>query len=369
MTILNTPDILPRTLWEQKHSPDAARMGRVVEAAKLFNDGTSGRNPYAKADLQEALTTSDFNNLLGAAFNIELLDNYKQLEPEWRTVAKEASVQDFRPKTYVDLFGGYGALDKVAEGEEYKERAKSDAKYTISAAKFGNTFKLTFELIKNDQLHGLKTLPTDLAAGAVATEDQAVFSAFISASGPNTAFFKSANGNAVDNKPLTRDNLTAAYVAISKRKDKNGLPYRANGKKLRLIVPVALEMAAELLVNTPVMPDPAGGNVSVPNPLYSKFEVHTSYWASVINTDAKADTTWYVLPAPDSVRPALLGAKMIGQENPDIRVKADTGSSLGGGNLPVEEGSFDDDTVTYRGRHIFGAGTLDPIATYASTGA
>jgi hypothetical protein len=368
MNILNTEELLVAEAWDKRNSADAAFLGKAVEASKLFNEGISGRNPFRYAMLKEALTRADFNLYLGKAFDIEMLAKYADYTPEWRKLAAETKVKNFKPKTFRDLFGGRGALDPVGEGQEYKERNKDSAEYEISASKFGNTFKLTFELIKNDELDGLRSLPDDLAQGAVETEDKAAFSAFVSATGPNTAFFKAANGNAPTTLPFTRANIQAAYVAMSKRKDKNGYPVRLASAKLLIVVPAALLFDAEQIVNAPTIPDPAGGAGTIPNPLAGKFQVVVSDYLTVVNVSAKADATWYILPAPTSPRPALVVAKMIGEENPDIRVKADQGNRVGGGSIAPDEGSFGDDTITYRGRHIVGAGTLDPLLTYASTG-
>lgn len=367
-TILNTEELLAAEAWEKRNTPSAQFMANAVEAATLFNEGMSGRNPFKYAMLKEALTRADFNVYLGKAFDVEVLAKYADYTPEWRQIARESTVRNFKPKTFKELFGGRGPLDKVKEGAEYKERNKDGAEYELTADKFGNTFKLTFELLKNDELDGLSSLPDDLANGAVETEDKVAFSTFVSATGPNTAFFKAANGNAPTALPLTRDNLKAAYVAISKRKDKNGYVVRINQARLLLVVPSALLFDAEQLVNAPTIPDPAGGAGTVPNPLRGKFRLVVSDYLSIIDTSAKSDATWYILPDPTSPRPALVVAKMLGEENPDIRVKADQGVRLGGGGISPEEGSFGDDTITYRGRHIVGAGTLDPLLTYASTG-
>lgn len=368
MTFLNTEELLIAENWEQRNALSPEFLANVVEASKLFNEGLNGRNPFKHAMLKEALTRSDFNLYLGKAFDIEVLAKYPTYEPEWRKIAAESKVKNFKPKTFKDLFGGRGPLEKVGEGQEYKERNKDATEYELQAAKFGNTFKLTFELIKNDELDGLASLPDDLAAGAVETEDKAAFEAFVSATGPNTAFFKTANGNAPTALPFTRENIQAAYVAISKRKDKNGYPVRIASAKLLIVVPASLLFEAEQIVNSPTIPDPNGGAGVVKNPLAGKFTVVVSDYLTVVNTSAKADATWYILPAPTSPRPALVVAKMTGEENPDIRVKADQGTRLGGGSISPDEGSFDDDTITYRGRHIVGAGTLDPLLTYASTG-
>ena len=147
MSILNTEELLVAEAWDKRNTPDGAFLANAVEAAKLFNEGLSGNNPFKHAMLKEALTRSDFNLYLGKAFDIEMLAKYADYTPEWREIATPTTVKNFKPKTFRDLFGGRGALDRVAEGAEYKERNKDAAEYEISAAKYGNTFKLTFELI------------------------------------------------------------------------------------------------------------------------------------------------------------------------------------------------------------------------------
>ena len=61
-------------------------------------------------------------------------------------------------------------------------------------------------------------------------------------------------------------------------------------------------------------------------------------------------------------------AKLAGHEQPDLRVKADTGRAIGGGEISALEGSFDIDDIQYRGRHIVGNQTADPLFTYVSLG-
>jgi len=372
--ILHTADLIPRQLWDRpQRTPDQDHLARVVEAAELFTAGTTGSNPWASLALREALARPDFNILLGQSFDVEMLAAYEEITPEWQQIAKPTVVKDFKKKKFIELFGGRDAFDEVHEGEEYKSRSKDEDEYELSARKFGNTFDLTFELRKNDELDGLASLPDDLAAGARATEDRVTFEALVTKTGPNTALFTNrAAGkvsNPVDNKPLTRENLEAAWIAISKRKGRDGRPVRLAGTRLRLVVPQALQFQAEAIVNTPTIEVTEGSQKYFrPNPLFGKFDIVVSWWVSIINESAKADTTWFIVPAPTVARPAIAFAKMRGEENPDIRVRMDQGSRVGGGSVPVDEGSFKDDTISYRGRHIAGAGSLDPIATYASTG-
>lgn len=362
MDILNTGDIIAKEGYRVAPTVKA----RMLEAAALFNQGVR-KGGFAQARLQEAFSTSDFPTLLGMAFDIEVQQTYNTIQPEWSRLAKEAKLKDFRPKKLIDLNAGQDVFDDVAQGEEYKGKPLAETEYEISVGKTGRAYGLTFELRKNNDYQQLLDFPSILGRGARNTEDQKVFERFVTAAGPNTDFFKAANGNAVDNKPLTRDNLKAAYQAIVKRKNREGVPFRALGTKLLLVVPAALLFDAEAAL-APTIPDPNGGINPIPNTLAGHFEVVLSDRLSMINTSAKADTTWFVLPAPSSANPALFKTTMLGEEQPDIRVKRDQGQRTGGGDVPVEEGSFNDDTIWYRGRHITGGAATEPIGTYASTG-
>lgn len=361
MTVLNTADIVAQEGYRVAPNLQA----RVLEAAKLFNEGVRGKSHAAEYRLKEAFSTSDFPVLLGAAFDVEVKQVFNNLNPEWRTIARETRLRDFRPKRMVELLGGQDTFEDVLEGEEYKGASLDEGQYEIGIGKTGRSFGLTFELRKNNDYNDLMDFPGRLATAARNTEDLKVFQSFVTANGPNTAFWKAANGNAVDNKPLNRDNLQAAIKTIWKRRDKSGIPFRASGTKLLLVVTPQLQFEAEMAL-APTIPDPNGGINPIVNPVYGKVTLVVSERLGMIDTTAKGDTTWYILPAPASGNPALFKSTMLGEEAVDIRVKRDQGERVGGGQVGVDEGSFADDTIWYRGRHITGGAAADPIGTYAS---
>lgn len=338
---------------------------RVLEAAKLFNEGMAGSRPFAQARLQEAFSTSDFPILLGKAFDVEVLSAYNDVTPEWGNLATEKKVEDFEPKKLIDLFGGKDHLDDVAEKEEYKARNLEESEAQFKVGKTGNVFGLSWELRLRRRFADLADFPGRLGAAARVTEDQKVFEAFVTKSGPNTNFFKADNGNAPSNKILNRANLRAAWVAISKRKDKEGNPVSWGGGPLNLVVPRTLLFEAEEAL-VPEIVGAAGDRI--PNPLYGKFKIVVSDRIALIDKSANVDTTWYLFPPANAARPALVKGTLLGNEVPDIRVKRDQGDRTGGGAVAVDEGSFDDDTIWYRGRHSTGGSAIFPDVTYASTG-
>lgn len=363
MDILNTGDIIAKEGYRVAPNLKA----RILEAAKLFNEGMNSSKPFAGARLQEAFSTSDFPILLGKAFDVETLQSYQDTPSEWQKIAVEKKVKDFEKKKLVDLFGGKDYLDDVKEKEEYKGRDLSESEAFFHVGKTGNTFGLSWELRLRREFSDLADFPGRLGAAARVTEDQKVFQAFVSPTGPNTEFFKTENGNAPSNKKLTSDNLKAAYVEIVKRKNKEKNPISWGGGQLQLVIPRTLVFEAEAAL-LPMIPDPAGGNVSIPNVLNGKFEIVVSDRIAVIDQSANVDTTWYILPPKNTPRPALVKGTLIGNEQPDIRVKRDQGERTSGGAVPVDDGSFGDDTIWYRARHSTGGAAIFGDATYASTG-
>lgn len=345
---------------------DPRYTAKLNEALEIFERGTSG-SLRGRADLAEALSTSDFPILLGGVFERELLAQYEDTTPVWQGFARRTVVKDFRPKTLVDILGGKAILDPVGELAEYPARKVSEAKYELTVGKRGARIPLSWEMLVNDDLDAFRDLPNRLATGARDTEDYVATSMLVNASGVNTGFFKSANGNAPAATPLTLDNLQAALQTISTRKDSEGRPIVVTGAVL--VVPPALEITARAILNTTEIRTTVGGQTLIgPNYLRGSVTVVVNPWLPVVATDNKANTRWFVLPAPNAPRPAVAVGFLRGHEAPDLRVKADTGNRAGGGAIAPEEGSFDFDDIQYRARHVLGGATLDPIATFVSNG-
>lgn len=357
-----TPGFSPRRVL----TPE--RRARLHEAATLVGAAFNG-DRRAMLRLQESMTRSDFQNLFGDVLDRELLTQYEQLDPVWTAFARRTTVRDFKPKKYVDLLGGRAELSRVPERTEYPARALSDALFELVVAKYGNRLSVTFEMMVNDELDALRDAPQRLAQAARDTEDLTATRLLVSAAGPNADFFKSDNSNLLTGNPaLTTDNLSTALTAISTRRDTDGRPIMV--RTAILMVPPALEVAANQIINaTEIRITTGSQTVTVGNWLRGRVRVVVNPWIPIVDDSANADTTWYVLPDPATPRPAVVLGFLRGYEQPDLRVKNDTGQRVGGGDIRPEEGSFDIDDIQYRVRHILGGATLEPIATASSTGA
>lgn len=358
--------------------------GNLLEAAQLMGRAFAG-NRLATVQFQEALSSDDFR---AAAFEIldrEMMERYSDLPQTWSAYARRTTVRDFKPKRLVDLMGGRAALDPVPELTEYPERGVNKALYYLSVAKFGGRFQISWESIVNDDLGEIQQMPGDLATAARDTESRAAAGMLTAGNGPNPAYFSATawgrtydvasdswsggSSNLITGNPaLTVDSLSAALTDIGSRKDPEGRPIYIPSQVL--VVPPSLEVAANQIVNAVQIrqTDANGQQVLMGNWLANKVKVVVEPWLPVLDKGANAATTWYLVPDPAASRPALYLAFLRGHEVPDLRVKAEAGNSLGGGQLAAEDGSFDVDDIQYRVRHVVGGTGTDMIASAVSNG-
>lgn len=338
---------------------------QILEARELFQGAING-NLRARAQVMESLTTSDFPILLGAAYGRELQQEYNAIEPVWKRFSKRLTVSDFRDRTLVDIMGGRAALEKVREGAEYPARKASESKRSFSVDKFGARFPLTWEMVKNDDLGAFRDFPQRLATAATETEERIALAPLFNSAGTGLSSFLTPRVNA--GKDLNRANLNAAMVDIAGRKDVDGRPVVVT--KPILLVPTALAQVAADIVSVTENIDPTTGDKRSGNGLIFTPEIVVDPWLDIVGAGYTANAkTWYLLPGPDTtVKPALGTAFMAGEETPDLRVKNDQGTRVGGGSIAPNEGSFDDDTIQYRVRHIIGGTGLYDDAVYVGVG-
>lgn len=342
----------------RNYSP--ARLGHIAEATELWGRTWDGDERAAIA-VKEALASSDlFRSVTGDVLDRETLARYTELPAQWTQWARRTTVRNFKPKKLVDLLGGRTALDLVPELTEYPETEHDAREYEISVDKFGRRFGFSWEAGINDDLDELRTIPDAFAQAARITEDTVSNALLVTSAGaPNPAFFNAGNGNAPVAAVLNQENLTAAYTAVSLRTDSDGELVVPD--QMILVVGPAQEIQARALLNATEIRTTAGSRTTLePNPLRGMFTL-------VVNKRLKG-TAWFLLPAPASGRPAFVVAFLTGHETPDLRVQNLTGNRVGGGNVDPSEGSFNEDAIYYRVRHVVGAATVDPIHTYAATG-
>lgn len=340
------------------------REERVYEAAQFFGAGRRG-GPLAQAEVAEAFSTSDFPILLGAAFTKKAIAAQKAAVDEFEPVLTHTTAPDFERHKLVDLWSG-DEFERVTEGGEYKGGTLNETDLTHGTAKYGKSYGLTFELRLRRIFSDLANFPTLLGSGAVKAKNSAVAQLLVEAGAWDAAFF-----GTVANVPLTPENLDAALKELATREDHRG--DLVDTSNLVLMVGPGLQAEANRILNADkiVMEVTAGAKVTkteITNPFRG---VVTPLVSRRLGKELGANQgkAWALVQGKGSTLPSIIDTGLEGHDgNVDIRVKRDQGESVSGGTIPVDEGSFNDDTIWYRGRNFFGIDKGFTTGVYASNG-
>lgn len=337
---------------------------RVHEAASFFGKGRRG-GAIAQAEVTEAFSTSDFPILLGDAFTKKAIAAQKAAVREFEPILAKATVPDFQRHKLVDLWSG-DEFERVAEGEEYKGGSLNETDLTHGTAKWGKSYGLTFELRLRRLFSDLANFPTYLGNGAVKAENTAVAAKLVTAGAWDTTFF-----DTVDTVAFTPEGLDAAIKALAMREDHRG--DLVDVSNLVLVHGPGLRGEVQRVLNAAKLTMKVTNGTKV-----TETEIDNPFKGVVTPLESRSvgkalganqGKAWALVQGKDSNLPSLILTGLEGHDGMvDIRVKRDQGERIGGGQVPVEEGSFNDDTIWYRGRTFFDVDAGFTPGVYASSG-
>jgi len=345
-------------------------MSRLTEAAILFSDVYNGKkDPYF---LKEAMTTSDFPLLFADIIDRQILAGYQEAPITYPVYTRISTVRDFRSVSRKYIDGGDTLLELVGEQEEYKYGNLSEGEYKYAVKKYGKKFEFSWELMINDDFNSFADLPARLGRSARRSEEYFVTSLYIAATGPNGTLYSAGNKNRVTGNPiLSVTALQTAMTLLSKQRDASGLPIYI--PMFILVVPPALEVVANNIVNAlQIFMSDSGGTTTqqlwAKNWLAGKLKVVVNPYIPMIAT-SNADTSWFLFCDPSFSRGAIEIGFLRGYAQPQVFMKASDAILLGtGGMVDPMQGSFENDSIEYKIRHVFGGTLLDYRLTIASDG-
>ena len=361
-SVEETINSLRQPSGRQARFADASYLARLKSVNESLIAPAFAGDRYARLDLHEAMTRSDFPILFGDVLYRRLARAYTAQAPVWQQIAQRVTVNDFRAHKLVDVLGGKGVLEDIEELAPYPRRALSETSIEYQVGKTGATIPYSWEAGINDDLNAFTSLPERLAQAARLTEDRKVASVFATAAGP--AAWLGTPGTSA----LTAGNLESAIGTITNQTDEDGNPIIIDTPVL--MVPQALALTAQEIVNTVKVKTTASNKERevTGNGLSVTPKVVVNPHLTAIDKTNKAATTWYLFAGPDSPRPAALAVFLAGHESPDLRLRADAGIHLGGGVVDPLEGGFDRDDIEYRARHVVAGSRAFDDAVYVSTG-
>jgi hypothetical protein len=336
------------------------RRQAALEAKSLLKAAWDG-DRTATNMVNEAITTNDlFRDAVGQVMDVEMVQAYQTETPAWESFAKRTTVRNFKPKTLRSLIGTNYSLPKVPEHSPYPLAPGLDREdQQIAVEKFGERYGYTLEARINDEIGELQEVPGQWAQVARRTENDAALKMLANpvTGAPQTGFFNAGHGN-LGTGALTPSSLDAAYTTATVKRDTSGRLITA--PQMQLVVGPMLRSQANRVLNTSEIQRTLedGSKVTESNPFRGLVTLNV--------LPNLPGTAWFLIPVTSAVRPAFWVGFLTGFETPDVRQKADQGQALGGGQ--AGDGSFDDDTIWFRVRHIVGAATGDWTFTYASDG-
>lgn len=274
--------------------PENAREFRarvsLLELARYSLDKAGVDTRYLDANqlaMRALHSTSDFSIALGNTVGRTLRQAYDQAPRTFTAWAREGRLSDFRAANRVQV-GGAFRLEKIGEGGEYKRGKMDDSGESIKLETYGKVIGITRKVIINDDLDMLGRIPVLYANGAATMESNLVYAALTGNTlmADGVALFHADHKNlAGTGSTVATTSLAEARAALRKQTDPSSKePLNLVGKTL--LVPAAIELAAEQFVFGETVPQLPGGV----NPFKGKLQLVVEPRLDAIST-----TAWYMI--------------------------------------------------------------------------
>lgn len=356
----------------------------VLQTANALKEIQEGSASYRLKDVIEAQGTSQFQWYMGHILQRRTYAMYNKMGHEWSSYVRTSTVPDFRNVERLWRNDAAAPMEFLQEQEQYAYTGVTGDTTEYRIAKYGRLMGLTWEDLINDDLNFLNDFPQTLATSAVMTEARFVTDLYTAADGtPNTTVFSSGNGNLLTandelgtgaNAALSIDSLRAAVFQMQKQTyadDDNNLPLMFSS--FVCVIPHSLSIVADFLQNAREIRHSTGGTSRVAKGSNEyEFIMNNNMMGNirfVVNPwiDIKGGSTtrneWYLFGMPTNARPGIEVAYLRGHERPQLFMRREDSRSLGGGDT---RGSFEQDTLDYKIRGVFGGAVIDHRQMLAS---
>lgn len=286
-------------------------------------------------DIREAVGSDAFANLLGSNMYKRLQKAYVGVPGEYNRYCDIIEVNDFKNQNVIAL-SEVVDLDKLLEGEEYREASFAEGVTTYRVFKYGKRLTVPWEMVKNDDLAAVNRMVDTY--GRAARRTCAKFAASLLEGTPASSTVTTT---------LSKTSLEAAITEFMTRRDATSNDPLGVEPKF-LIVPPALKWTAMELLNSSLIVATGTTDLIIGNK--NVLENALDLIVEPFLTDAN---DWY-LAADPAVLPGIELAFLRGYRDTPALLRKKTDSS--------EELDFDTDSYVYKVRHVFGGARVNPNA-------
>ncbi|SEI10057.1 head maturation protease, ClpP-related [Paracoccus alkenifer] len=291
-------------------------------------------------------TTSDFPAVFENALNKRLANAYAAAQPVYRAIAERIDFTDFRPHPIAQV-GDWPTLLPVEESGEIKYGTVSDKKESVALVAYARAFRITRQMMVNDDLGAIDRIINTRGRAIAAFEDATFFSMMLSGSnsdGPTLQETTRQVFNATDGtkagtaSAVNPAGIAKGYEAMRNRKGVSGESFLAVEPRILLTGPAKEFEAMQLLA--PIQ----AAQASNVNPYVGKLTPATTPYV--------AGNAWYMFADPAEV-PVFMYGYLQGEEGPRLRT----------------DEPFGQQGVAYSVELDFGCGATDFRGGYKNAGA
>ena len=358
----------------------------VLETARALKEINEGSASYRLKDVIEAQGTNEFQWYMGHILQRRTYSMYNKMGHDWGGYVRTSTVPDFRQVERLWRNDAAAPMDFLQEQEQYSYTGVSGDKTTYQVAKYGRLMGLTWEDLINDDLNFLTDFPQTLANSATMTEAKFVTDLYTDAAGtPHTTVFTSARGNTLvandsldvaANESLSIDSIRAAIDQMERQTyddDDNDLPLLFSS--FVCVIPRSLSIVADFLENARELRASGADNDEGPRGrgeyeyiirgnMLGRVRFVVNPWLDV-KSGSSTNNSWYLFGVPTNARPGIEVAYLRGHRRPQIFMRNSDSRALGSGDT---RGSFENDTLDYKIRGVFGGAVIDYRQMISSEG-
>lgn len=314
------------------------RRAKVPGVDYMSNDQL-GRKMLGDLNVRMAASTSDFANILGDVLHKKLREGAQAMPNTFAAWTARTSAVDFRDIYGVSL-SDVQALPQVLENGEYPVLPMSDSGEKYRVSKYGGRFRLSLEMIVNDDLNAFAALPRKMATAWEVTKANIVYDLLKSSTvtmSDGKPLFDAAHGNLMTSGDrITTAAMAAARKLMRSQKDMMGTPL--NIAPAFLLVGAEYENEALVLLKSTALPGD-GNNSATFNQWYSSGIV------PIVEPrlDLSSGTSpWYL-----AANPAMAACIEVAYLNNNEGVEL------------FEMPEFETDGLCYKARGVMGCGLVD----------
>ena len=290
-------------------------------------------------------STSDFPAILAGVTNKTLRNAYETAPRTYPAIARRTTVADFKLVHRLQL-GEAPQLEKVNQSGEFKRGTIGEAQETYRIETFGKVIGITRQVLINDDLDAFTRVPALFGTSAATLESDVVWGIFTAnpAMADGNALFHASHKNlAGTGAALDVAGLAKARTAMAQQRGLDGKTL-LNVRPTYLVVPSALELAAEQLLAQNIVP--AKATDVVPASIRSLAVI-----AEPRLDPASGAVPWFLVASPAAID-TIEYAYLEGQEGVALETRM----------------GFDVDGVEVRARLDFGAKAIDWRGLYKNPG-